>query len=390
MIFVTLDNKNWCKGVYTQGKLHFDNLPQDLSGTWKYAPYLSDRRVSYASLYTNGKSIEEICPAHLEDEWKTRKDKLKAYHNSFLEAKVDLQENCFFDLVPKQFLMELCETKTKIIEYVFGNFEKPKNYDCLLGIEKIITEIAEKNLNLDLSVLKNNLHDTRARLLLSKLKEAKQISYNLFGSKTGRLTTNPKTFPILNLDSKYRSVIRPNNDAFLEIDFNAAEIRVLLALSGEKQPEGDIHLWNSKRIGCTREQAKTDIFAWLYGSKQVDSKKYENIFGLNKILERYYDGTQIRNPYGRAIKADDFHKTNYLIQSTANDMVLEQIVKINKLLEAKKSYISFMVHDSVLIDLAKEDKTLVKELIKQFSVTRFGTLPVNVSIGKDYGSLRKV
>jgi len=390
LIFVTLDNKNWCKGVYTEGKLHFDILPENLSGTWKYASYLSDRNISYASLYTNGKTIDEICPARFQDEWKIKKDKLKAYHNSFVEAKVNLEENCFFDLVPKQFLMELCETKTKIIKYTLDNFEKPKNYDLLLETEKIITKISERSLNLDLSFLKNNLHDTRARLLLSKVKESKKISYNLFGSKTGRLTTNPKTFPILNLDSKYRSVIRPNNDAFLEIDFNAAEVRVLLGLSGQKQPEGDIHLWNSKRIGCTREQAKTNIFAWLYGSKQVDGNRYENIFGLNKILDRYYDGNCVKNPYGRIIEADDFHKTNYLIQSTANDMVLEQIVKINKVLETKKSYISFMVHDSVLIDLAKEDKTIVEELIKQFSQTKFGTLPVNISIGKDYGSLRKI
>ena len=140
----------------------------------------------------------------------------------------------------------------------------------------------------------------------------------------------------------------------------------------------------------TREEAKRDLFAWLYGSQKVDGTKYEKMFGLNKVMDRFYDGETITNFFKRKIKSDNFHKLNYLVQSTSNDLVLEQVVKLNNFLKNNKSFISFIVHDSVVIDLSKEDRDQVNNLISMFSRTALGTFPVNISIGKDYGSLRKI
>lgn len=390
MTFVALDNKDWCKGIYHRGQLHFDQLPKDLNRTWKYSSYLSDRDVLYASLYTQGKSIDEVCPEHLQEEWEQHKKKLKAYHNSFVEAKVDLEQNCFFDLVPDQFLLELCETKVKIIDSVFHTTEKPANYELLLGAEKIIHEISQQELNVDLDVLKNNLHDTRARTLMRRIKGKNKIVYNLFGSKTGRLSIMPGTFPILNLDKEYKSILKPKNDLFIELDFNAAEVRTLLSLSGQEQPSGDIHEWNAKRLGITREEAKTEIFAWLYGSKRVDGTKYEKLFKLDKVMGQYYDGFKIKNYFNRLINSDQFHSLNYLVQSTTSDLVLERLNKLNNLILKRKSFISFLVHDSVVIDLSKEDKELVNLMVETFSDTKLGRFPVNISAGKNYGELRKI
>ena len=390
MTFVALDNKDWCKGIYHQGQLVFDRLPENLKRTWKYSSYLSDRDVLYASLYAQGRGIDDVCPPQLAEEWQYYKKRLKAYHNSFVEAKVDLEQNCFFDLVPDQFLLELCETKVKIINNVFETTPKPENYDLLLGAEKIIHDIGNRELNVDLSPIKDNLHDTRARALMRRLKGKNKVSYNLFGSKTGRLSINPGTFPILNLDKEYKSILKPQNDLFLELDFNAAEVRTLLALSGQEQPKEDIHEWNAKRLGMTREEVKKEIFSWLYGSKKVDGSKYENLFKLNKIMNQFYDGSIIKNLFNRKIKSDQFHSLNYLIQSTTSDLVLEQLVKINKLILNKTSFISFLVHDSVVIDLSREDRELVNLIVETFSDTRLGRFPVNISAGKNYGEMRKL
>jgi len=389
--FITLDNKDWCKGIYHQGKLHFDQFPKNISRTWKYASYLEDKEVQYAYLYAGGKSLDDVCPPSLADIWQHHKARLKAYHNSFVEAKINLEDNCFFDLVPEQFLLELCQTKAQIVDHVFDTYEKPENYELLAGTESIIHEISERKLNLDLAAFGSSLHVTRARTLQNTIKKSSgKIKYNLFGSKTGRLTTIPGSFPILNLDKDYRSVIKPTNDFFVELDFNAAEIRTLIGLTGEDQPENDIHEWNAKRLGISRNEAKTEIFSWLYGSAKVDGSRYEKLFGLNKLMNRFYDGSIIRNLYKRKIKSDQFHSLNYLIQSTSNDLVLDQLIKINKLLKNKRSFISFFVHDSLVIDLAKEDRDLVNKLIETFSDTQLGKFPVNVSVGKDYGNLRGV
>ena len=127
------------------------------------------------------------------------------------------------------------------------------------SIVKFTTKIKNQHLNLDLKNL--DFLDPEVRKTFNKIKYANSnIIYNPWGTVTGRLSTKPDSFPILTLNRQLRSVIKPNNDLFVEFDYNAAEVRVLLALLGEDQPEGDLHDWIVKNIfddKCPREKAKT-------------------------------------------------------------------------------------------------------------------------------------
>ena len=40
MSFVMLDTKNWCKGIYQEGELYFDKMPEKMTATWKYSSSL--------------------------------------------------------------------------------------------------------------------------------------------------------------------------------------------------------------------------------------------------------------------------------------------------------------------------------------------------------------
>ena len=103
------------------------------------------------------------------------------------------------------------------------------------------------------------------------------IVYDLFGSKTGRLTTKKNSFPILTMDKKYRSIIKPKNDCFLELDFNSAEIRTFLALQGLEQPKQDIHAWTGKNVfkgQLTRDEVKKKFFV---GNQKIISSKKINL-----------------------------------------------------------------------------------------------------------------
>ena len=69
-------------------------------------------------------------------------------------------------------------------------------------------------------------------------------------------------------------------------------------------------------------------------------------------------------------------------------MVLRQAINLDKLLENNKTKIAFIVHDSVVLDMSRDDAGLVKEIFRTFSNTDFGNFKTNVSAGKNFGDLK--
>ena len=393
MLFQTLDDKNECVGYFSNGELFFGDLPDDATKTWNYSAHLKDRNIQYAKLYCDGKSLDEACPDHLRNEWDKINAKLKAHFRSFREAKISLSDHCFFDLVPRQFLLEFCDIKNQITEYVFKIHSKPENYDVLVSLTKLVEEIKQNRLHIDSTALKDRMVEFRARQFARKLNKVEHAcKYNVFGTKTGRLTTEKDSFPILTMDKDYRNVLSPTNDWFVELDFNAAELRALLALLGEDQPHEDIHEWNLKNVYRnigTREEAKKRIFAWLYNSESQDFLS-NRTYNRELIKEKYWNGSHVVNPFGRLIEADEFHAVNYLVQSTTSDIFLRQALEVNKLLEGRKSFISFMIHDSLVIDFSEEDRGLISSIHRIFSRTKFGDFLATVKAGRNFGEMKEL
>ena len=392
MYFQTLDDKNECLGVYLNGEIYYGKIPEGITKTWAYSPSLSDREVEYANLYCGGSSLEDVVPTAYADRWELIQNKLKAYFRSFNEAKVDLNENCFFDLVPERFLLEFCEIKNKITETVLQNYEKPEDYEFMLNLTKVVESMKSKKLNIDVSNIKTRLFEFKARQWKDKVvKGSPYISYDIYGTKTGRMTTKKNSFPILTLPKEYRSVIKPTNDWFVELDFNAAELRTLLSLAGREQPEGDIHNWNIENIfkeNMSREKAKKSIFAWLYNPSMKHPA--EKVYNRTSVLDKHWDGDKIQTIYGREIEADKHHALNYVIQSTTSDLFLRRMIDVHEMLKNKKSHIAFCVHDSLVIDLDNEEKDMIPEIKKIFSDTELGNFKVNLSAGKDYGTMKEL
>ena len=129
-LFQTLDDKTECVGIYIDGKLQFDidEIPPHASKTWKYIPYLKNKDIEYLSLYLEGKPLAEVLPEYLQDDWEDISTKVQAFKRSLKIAGVSLGENCFYDLVPKRFLIEYCEVQNNIASFVENKIEKPKRY----------------------------------------------------------------------------------------------------------------------------------------------------------------------------------------------------------------------------------------------------------------------
>lgn len=388
MFFQTLDNKNGCISFYHNGQF-FEEIDEKCKTTWRQNSKLVGKDIDFAQIYVQGKELDDVCPEHLKEEWKGLQIKLRNFYTSFQISKVNLQDVCFYDLLPEKFLKKYCETKNEICRWVIDNNEKPKHHNLMKNVLNFVAEIETRELNLvwpdiDVTSIKSRALLKRKNMISNK------VQYDPWKTITGRLATTSDSFPILTINKESRSIIKPQNDLFLELDYNSAELRTAFSLLKMDQPTIDIHDWILENVfenKITREKSKEKTFAWLYNAK-ASNKKLEKIFDKQKILDYYYDGSCVNTIYNRNIEVDNRKALNYIIQSTTSDLVLTQAMKINKLID--KSFIAFVVHDSVVLDVHRSESGKLNEIIDVFSKTDLGTFKTNIALGKHFGDMRKV
>ena len=397
MYFQTLDDKSECVGVYKDGRLHFEDIPDQLLRTWRPGGFVQSEGVEYAWLLCGGKTLEQACPPELLDEYQACVKKMTAFYKSFKIAKLDFNDHCIFDLIPHDSLVRFCEIKNKITEHVFENAEKPKNYEFMVEVSKLIHKIKHQQLNIDMSDCKSLHVSSNNRAGLKKIMQLdKYIDYNIYGTVTGRLTTNPGSFPILTMKRAFRKIVKPQNDWFISLDYNGAEARTVLSLLGNPQPPVDIHEWNIQNIfhshkykpHPSRSEAKVMFFGWLYDptSTAIESKYYDR----DSLLKKHYNNGAVETVFERRIEVEQRKALNYLIQSTTSDLVLEQALCIDKFLKDKKSFISHIVHDELVLDMSDDERHLIPEIKSIFANNRLDNFMVNMQAGRNYYDLKEL
>jgi len=384
MLLQTIDTKSGCKNFYVQEKFteNLNEFKTERFLTWKKPPGPCDREVDYAWLMSGGKDLESFEVNGF--------NRLRAFHKSFITAKVDLRDNCFFDLVPEQVLLKYYGHLNNLCQMIDENFEKNNLYYHLRDCHELLESIADNRLNINLDSFKKQIASKQDINLLNRVSNKKNIIYNLFGTKTGRLTTRKNSFPALTLPKKFRSCIEPNNDLLLEFDLNSAEAKTFLNLIGFKM-ENDIHTYNAKRVfrGIPREEAKVKFFSWLYDLNKQNvflDQEYDREY----IIEKFYNGESIETPFERKIECSREKVVNYSLQSITNDVVLEGAVKVRELLKDKTSNIYFLLHDSIVLDFSREDAKMIPEIIDIFKTTKVGSYNLNMRSGNNFATMRQI
>ena len=392
MFFQLLDNKFDCAGTYIDGQFIWDRVPEGLSKTWAYSDHLYGKNIDYAQLLVAGRSLNDVCPPHLTQRWEEANKLLKGHYKAINASSIDISDVCFYDLIPQKHLQHYFDTKNEITRWVFDNVEKPQHYNLLKRTQAAVKELKRHPVNLNVMGLYHDSQtDPKAKHLYEAFGETTPfVDYDIFGTITGRMTTKKNSFPILNLKTELKKHVRPTNDVFLELDFNAAEVRTMLALQEHKQPEEDIHEWNIKNIfkqDLSREKAKTKLFAWLYNeeSQAIQSDFYDR----ESLRQEFYRDGKVETPFGRSIAAPVRKALNYLLQSSSSDNTLDRFCKISNFLRATRSNVAFVIHDSVVIDLHKDDRFLIPQLVEMFGDTKLGKFKGNCSIGKNLGNMRE-
>lgn len=374
MILQTLDIKNNCKGIYINNEFILEPSDSQLKEhklAWKHSPMLDDEGYKYLYPSLREKELSIFSPD--PENFKACAQKLQAHRKAIITAKVNLSDECFFDLLPKHCLSEWFHLRAQALESVHRKVKEAEDYDILHKAHVLTENIAHQDISFD---GKNG-----------------KVLYNIFGSATGRLTTVKGSVPVLTLKKDQRSLLTPQNDAFVELDLNAAEIRMLLALTDQAQPEGDIHEWVAENIFSgefTREEVKIKIFSWLYNFSAPKSR-LDEIFSRQIFRDFYFQEKEtLSTPYGRRLKVEERKAQNYLLQSTTSDQVIENAYKIQKMLKGKRSNIAFTLHDSIILDMSREDGIMIRDIKEQFEKTRWGNFMSTCKIGKTFGTLKEL
>lgn len=397
--FELIDDKTlYCHKIFINNSITDRFERDELTSTWEYHNAFSDLNIEYGSLYAEGKTLTECCPDQIRSKWKRALKQNEAYLRSFQTGRIKLTDVCLYDLMPEWFVKLYFSLKLQINDHVIQTVLKPKHYDFLVDLSELVFTIRQQPLCLDFSVLQKNISDQYTRKTLKRLREVHPyIDYNIFGSVTGRLGLQPHSFPILNLKKEYRQVLKPCNDFFVELDYNAAEFRSLLALMGHDQPQQDLHQFHLDKImsvttdEMSRDAVKTKMFKWLYGGGEtLGIAALEVLYNKTTILQQYTQGGLVKNPYGREIEVDGFHSLSYLNQGFLSDIFLRQVLKVFELLRGRKSKIAWMIHDSLVIDMSQEDFEAFDTIKRTFEHTDFGVFPSNTKMGKNFYHMRRV
>jgi len=323
-----------------------------------------------------GREIESIIPKGLKAKYDKALKNIEVYKKA---AKTGGLEGADLSkIVPSRKLAEFKAVQLKAFRWVVKNMPKQENHEFMLKVAGLVDKISGQRLNLDES----------CRL-------SPYIRYNIFGTRTGRMGSISGGFPILTTKKTNRWVIRPNNDWFLDIDYNAIDIRMFLMLAGEEQPEHDIHEWHNNRFfggELSRYEVKRRFFAWLYGSKRaldLYDHLFTEVYPKDKVLyEARGARGQLKTPFGRRIDPpENKDKLSYLLQATSNDFFLTRALELDKILTGKKSRIAFMIHDSAVVDYSEEDLPLLDKISKTMGA---GGFKIGCSVGSNFGDMRSI
>lgn len=213
-----------------------------------------------------------------------------------------------------------------------------------------------------------------------------------------------------------RVFIPPPDYAFVMIDYDQQEYRLMLDQAGEESlieqvlAGLDVHTATALKLGIERERAKTMNFMLIYGggidklalslgiSRNEAISLLDNYFkNLPKVVG-FKDGIKhkasregkVLNWAGRCyyIAREDAYKApNAVIQGGGADVMRFAMVRIHKFLQPYRSKMLLTVHDELLFKIHKDEFWLVPKL-KEIMETTYPhkKLPLTCSVSHSFKS----
>ncbi|AEL17915.1 DNA polymerase [Mycobacterium phage Trixie] len=214
-----------------------------------------------------------------------------------------------------------------------------------------------------------------------------------------------------------RCFLAEEGDVMASIDYQTQELRVLAALSGDRnmieafQNGADLHQMTADAAGVPRKVGKTANFQKVYGggagalaeavgisvpvAKRVHaafSKTYPGVERLSKKLatEAGRNG-YIINPMGRRLPVDSartYSALNYMIQSSSRDVTCRALIRLHE--AGYTPYLRLPIHDEIVASLPADAAGEAAAHIAQLMAEKMGPVVIGTDpeVGKrSWGSL---
>jgi hypothetical protein len=266
------------------------------------------------------------------------------------------------------------------------SFQNDRTTDIFYHIEKNGIKV-DKNCFID--YYEGKLANPQFNLNRSKI----YTQYNLYTTTSRPSNTfNSINFAALNKDNSERMCYRPENDKFIELDFQGYHPRLIGEMIGFNfSKDKNTYDVLGELLGVTQQEAKELTFKQLYGGVWSEYQNKPFFKDVNMFIDGMWDEYQYGGKYitENKIFMPDAEMTrsklfNYIVQSKETSTNVELLELVFSLLEGKKTKLVLYTYDAFLFDYSNEDKGLIQEIINMLGY------PVNVKQGKTYHGLEKL
>lgn len=308
--------------------------------------------------------------------FKTTYEKFKAELRSLYSCRI-AQSN-FMDFLNEKVLISFYKEYAEAILYLYDKHKDIKDYEYKAKAF-ILSEYIQSN-------------------KLTYENKSVKILFNPF-TDYGRYGLNANSFNILSLSKEKRyKLTADKNFEFFEFDYNAFEIRILLALLKINQPAGDLYevLHNMSDDYRQRAQFKQFLISSIYSKNEDKTVLFKFMKGRG-FYERYkiIDGF-VTNVFGKKMDSDPYHLLSRILQSSAAYVLYQQMYNLLCFIESNKlkSKISFCIHDSVCLSVHKDELEFVSQFKEILSLVKIKELDYESSFemktkrGTDYGEMK--
>lgn len=266
------------------------------------------------------------------------------------------------------------------------NFQNSYTSDVFYRIEKNGVKVDK---NCFISYYRDKLHFPEFNLFKGKI----YSQYNLY-NVTSRPSNvyNSINFAALNKENGERQCYIPENDRFIEIDFQGYHPRLIGELIGFDFPEyKNTYEYLGWILGVSKQEAKELTFKQLYGGvweEYKDKPFFKNVASFTQCVWLEYQAKGLYSTDNK-IFIQDKEMTpsklfNYIVQSYETSTNVKLLKSVLSFLEDKKTKLVLYTYDAFLFDYSEEDGDILTQ------ITNLLQYPVGIKQGKTYHGLEKI